>query len=114
MQCAEFFLPQKIHPVVAPAAGDLDDQLLLAGTVMRPVIGHDDFFDEIDRIADVGMKFNYGKRGHRALLEATRRDDSKTPFDKDPSGSTPPKRWRAHGKSGGRRYAAKAGRPWQD
>jgi hypothetical protein len=39
---------------------------------MRPIIGEDDFFDQIDRIADRGMNFDRGNRGHRALLEATR------------------------------------------
>src|SRR3954453_6556571 len=91
MQRAELLLPQEVHPVIAPPAGDLHDHLLLAGPVMGPVIGEDDFFDQIDRIADRGMNFDRGHRGHRALLEATRQDGIKTRTDGDPSGCTPPK-----------------------
>src|SRR5947207_7704231 len=58
---------------------------------MGPIIGEDDFFDQIDRIADRGMNFDRGYRGHRALLEATRQDGIKTRTDRDPSGYTPPK-----------------------
>src|SRR5205085_10636261 len=91
MQRAELLLPQEVHPVIAPAARDLDDHLLLAGTVVRPIVGKDDFFDQIDRIADRGMNFDRGHRGHRALLEATRQDGINTRTDGDPSGCTPPK-----------------------
>ena len=70
MQRAQLFLPQEIEPVIAPAAGDLDDQLVFAGAVVRPIIGDDDFFDQVDRIAGMRPTFFVGKRGHRALLEA--------------------------------------------
>ena len=59
MQRAQLFLPQEVHTVITPAAGDFDDKLLLAGAVMRPVVGDDDFFDEIDRIADRGVDFDH-------------------------------------------------------
>jgi len=55
MQSADLLLPNKIKPVVAPAAGYLDDQLLVAGAVMRPIVGDDDLFDKIDGVT--------GKRG---------------------------------------------------
>ena len=38
------------RPGLAPAPGNLDDQLLLAGTVMRPIVGDDDLLDKIDRV----------------------------------------------------------------
>src|SRR5579872_291531 len=58
MQRAQLLLPQEIKPVVAPAAADLDDQLLFAGAVVRPVVGDDDFFDEIDRITAMRAGFD--------------------------------------------------------
>src|SRR3954453_18484685 len=90
MQRAELLLPQEVHPVIAPPAGDLDDHLLLAGSVMSPIVGENDFFDQIDRIADRGMNFDRGHRGHRALLEATRQDGINTRIGGNPSGCTPP------------------------
>ena len=51
VQCADLLLPDKIQPVVAPAAGNFDDQLLLAGAVMRPVVGDDDLLDKVNRVS---------------------------------------------------------------
>src|SRR5262249_14344576 len=77
MQRAQLLLPEKIHAVVAPAAGDLDNELVVAWAVMRPVVGDDDFLDQIDRIAGMRGDFDKRGRGHGALLEATRRDGNK-------------------------------------
>src|ERR1700758_3118536 len=51
VQSAELFLPDKIHPVIAPVAGNLDDEFLIAGAIMCPVVGDDDLLDKIDRVA---------------------------------------------------------------
>jgi hypothetical protein len=59
VQRAQLLLPQKIQPVIAPAAGDFDDHLLFAGAVVRPVVGDDDFFDEVDRIAGMRTDFDH-------------------------------------------------------
>src|SRR6266436_4181708 len=44
-------LPHEIESIIAPATGNLDNQLLLAGSVMRPVIGDDNLFDKVDGIS---------------------------------------------------------------
>src|SRR6516164_11026100 len=66
---ADLLLPHEVQPVIAPAAGDLDHQLLLAGPVVRPIIGDDDLFHEIDRVARKWSGFGERNRGHRTLLE---------------------------------------------
>src|SRR5260370_25092729 len=51
VQSTELLLPDKIHPVIAPVAGNLDDEFLLARAVMCPVVGDDDLLDKIDGVA---------------------------------------------------------------
>src|SRR5437879_9288648 len=51
VQSTELLLPDEIHPVIAPVAGNLDDELLLAGAIMRPVVGDDDLLDKVDGVA---------------------------------------------------------------
>src|SRR5260370_36874549 len=68
MQSADLLLPNEIKPVVAPAAGYLDDQLLVAGPVMRPVVADDDLFHKIDRVTGKQGGFDNGNRCHQALL----------------------------------------------
>ena len=58
VQRADLLLPDEIQPVIAPTAGNLDDELLLAGPVMRPVIGDDDLFDKVDGIAGERGRFD--------------------------------------------------------
>ena len=67
MQRAHLALPDEQQPVIAPAPGDLDHHLFVAGAVMRPFIGLHDLFREIDGIGrgDLGLK---RQGGHRALL----------------------------------------------
>jgi len=62
-------LPHEIQPIIAPTAGNLDDQLLLAGPVMRPIIRDDDLFDEVDGVTRERGRFGDRNRGHRTLLE---------------------------------------------
>src|SRR5260370_27455758 len=50
-QSTELLLPDKIHPVIAPVAGNLDDEFLLAGAIMRPVVCDDDLLDKVDGVA---------------------------------------------------------------
>src|SRR5216684_3221235 len=68
LQSADLSRPYEIKPVVAPAAGYLDDQLLVAGAVMRPVVGDDDLFDKIDGVTRKRGGFDNGNRCHQALL----------------------------------------------
>ena len=72
MQRGKLFLPQEIEPVVAPPPGDLDDQLVLPGAVVRPIVGDDDLLDQVDRIAVMRPRLFEGKGGHRTLLGADR------------------------------------------
>src|SRR5260370_8801457 len=65
MQSADLLLPHEIKPVVAPAAGYLDDQLLVAGAVMRPVVGDDDLFAKIDGVTRKRGGFANGNRCHQ-------------------------------------------------
>src|SRR6516162_831724 len=62
-------LPYEIKPLIPPAPGNLDDQLLFAGPVMRPIISNDDLFDEVDGIPRERGRFGDRNRGHRTLLE---------------------------------------------
>ena len=58
VQGAEFLLPDEIHPIIAPAAGNLDDELLLAGAIMCPVVGDDDLLDKVDGITGKRCRFD--------------------------------------------------------
>src|SRR5260370_25352869 len=51
VQSTELLLPDEIHPVIAPVAGNLDDDLLLAGAIMRPVVCDDDLLDKDGGVA---------------------------------------------------------------
>src|SRR5579871_3848625 len=62
---AQLFLPDKIKAVITPAAGNFGDQLLFAGPVMRPVVRVGDFFDKINRIAEIGGRFGCDNGGHQ-------------------------------------------------
>ena len=97
MQRAHFLLPEEIKAIVAPAAGNLDNQFLFAGSVMRPIVGDDDLFDEIDRVAGSGVGSRHmeteviapssgGSTDHRqdlrhriTGLHQRRRDDRRSP-----------------------------------
>src|SRR5215467_10863661 len=68
VQSANLLLPHKVKPIIAPPAGDLDDQLLLAGTVVHPVIGDDDLLDKVDRVTGIQRWFDNGHGCHQALL----------------------------------------------
>ena len=57
MHRADLLLPHEIKSIIAPATGNLDDQLLLAGPVMRPVIGDDNLLDEVDGISRERCRF---------------------------------------------------------
>src|SRR5579885_766628 len=67
MERADLLLPDEIEAVVAPAALDLDDHLLIAGAVMRPFIRENDLLDEIDGVG-CGRRRLGVDRGHPALL----------------------------------------------
>src|SRR5208337_3705417 len=57
MHRADLLLPYEEEPIIAPASGNLDHQLLVAGAVMRPIVGNDDLFDKIDRVARKRSRF---------------------------------------------------------
>src|SRR6516162_8431235 len=68
VQRADLFLPYEIEPIVTPTAGNFDDQLLVARTVVYPIVGNDDLFNEIDRVTRKRGWFDDRYRWHQALL----------------------------------------------
>jgi len=61
---------------VAPATGNLDNQLLLAGPVMRPVIGDDNLFDEVfdrDQACDAAVLIDHNCHANVILLHLAKK-----------------------------------------
>ena len=58
VESAKFLLPDEVHPIIAPAAGNLDDEFLLAGAIMCPVVGDDDLLDKVDGVTGKRRRFD--------------------------------------------------------